>query len=133
MFLLCFVLFLLLSFFFFFKQKTAYEVRISDWSSDVCSSDLRGTFFHRHAVLHDQKGGADYLPLQQLVEKPGDATIIDSLLSEEAVMAFEYGYATADPDTLDIWEGQFGDFANGAQVVIDQFISSGEEIGRAHV
>jgi 2-oxoglutarate dehydrogenase E1 component len=77
-------------------------------------------------VLHDQESGNTLMPLRELVSNPEHVAIIDSLLSEEAVMAFEYGFATADPTTLTIWEGQFGDFANGAQVVIDQFITSGE-------
>ncbi|MCB1559974.1 MAG: 2-oxoglutarate dehydrogenase E1 component [Xanthomonadales bacterium] len=111
-----------------FAENLAYATLIAEGSKLrlVGQDSGRGTFFHRHAVLHDQKTGATDMPLRRLARRPEDVTIIDSLLSEEAVMGFEYGYATADPTTLNIWEGQFGDFANGAQVVIDQFISSGE-------
>jgi 2-oxoglutarate dehydrogenase E1 component len=111
-----------------FAENLAYATLLDEgFGLRLVGQDVgRGTFTHRHAILHDQKTDSYYLPLRQLVDSPERATVIDSLLSEEAVMAYEYGFSTTDPSTLCIWEGQFGDFANGAQVVIDQFIASGE-------
>jgi 2-oxoglutarate dehydrogenase E1 component len=100
--------------------EQGYDVRMSGQDSRC------GTFFHRHSVLFNQKDGASWNPIQNLPQINGSFTTIDTILSEAAVLGFEYGYSLGSPDTLVIWEAQFGDFANAAQVIIDQFITSGE-------
>ena len=100
--------------------REGHRVRFSGQDSE------RGTFSQRHAVLIDQENESRYIPLDHLGSAKSQFEIINSMLSEEAVLGFEYGYSLAEPQTLVLWEAQFGDFANGAQVIIDQFIASAE-------
>ncbi|HEX4895861.1 MAG TPA: 2-oxoglutarate dehydrogenase E1 component [Solimonas sp.] len=110
-----------------FAETMAYATLVNEgFNVRLCGQDARrGTFFHRHATIHDAKNGQRFTPLRHLTKDKYDFVVNDTLLSEVGVLGFEYGYSTTDPETLVIWEAQFGDFANGAQVLFDQFIASG--------